>query len=131
GAHRGTVVKGLGDGIMASFASAADAVTAAVTMQQAIEQHNRRTPEQTLALRVGVSVGDVSWENGDCFGTPVIEASRLCAVANGGQILVADLVRGLAHRRGGHIFTSVGELTLKGLPEPLHACEVQWEPLAE
>ena len=76
GTHRGTVVKHLGDGIMASFASAAAAVSAAVTIQQAIDRHNRRTPDRALAVRVGVSVGDVSWENGDCFGTPVIEASR-------------------------------------------------------
>jgi hypothetical protein len=60
GAHRGTVVKGLGDGAMASFASAADAVAAAVTIQQAIERHNRHTPDHGLAVRVGVSVGDVS-----------------------------------------------------------------------
>src|SRR5262245_41731693 len=131
GTHRGTVVKHLGDGIMASFTSAADALTAAVTIQQVINRHNRRAPEQTLSVRVGISGGDVTWENGDCFGAPVIEASRLCAAANGGQILVADLVRGMARSRGGHTFTSVGELKLKGLPEPLPACEVKWEPLVE
>ena len=63
GAQRGTVVKSLGDGIMASFASAADAVTAAVTIQQAIDRHNRRTPDRALSVRVGVSGGDVTWEN--------------------------------------------------------------------
>jgi len=39
------------------------------------------------------------------------------------------LVRGMARSRGGHTFASVGELTLKGLPEPLAACEVKWEAL--
>ena len=50
------------------------------------------------AIRVGLSAGDVTWDDGDCFGTPVIEAARLCAVADGGQILAADVVRVLGSR---------------------------------
>jgi class 3 adenylate cyclase len=71
--HHGTVAKHVGDGIMATFAGAADAVAAAVVIQQAIDAHNRRAPATPLAVRVGLSLGDVTWENGDCFGTPVIE----------------------------------------------------------
>ena len=52
-------------------------------------------------VRVGISAGDVTWDDGDCFGTPVIEASRLCAAADGAQILVADVVRVLARGRHG------------------------------
>jgi class 3 adenylate cyclase/tetratricopeptide (TPR) repeat protein len=131
GAHNGTVIKSLGDGVMASFASAADAVAAAVAIQQAIDAHNRHARAQSLVVRVGISVGDVSWEDGDCFGLPVNEAARLCGVAEGGQILVAELVRMLARGRGSQRYTSVGELHLKGLPEPLAACTVAWEPLPD
>src|SRR5262249_58759745 len=103
-----------GDGIMATFAGAAEALAAAVAIQQAIAQHNRRaTP---LAVRIGMSLGDVTWENGDCYGTPVIEAARLCAAAEGGQILVADLVRLTARGRGGHTFAPVGPMALQALP---------------
>ena len=52
-------------------------------------------------MRVGISAGDASFEDGDWFGTPVVESSRLCAAAAGGQILVSDIVRvlaGIAHR---------------------------------
>jgi tetratricopeptide (TPR) repeat protein len=77
-------------------------------------------------VRVGISVGDVTWEDADCFGTPVVEASRLCKAAEGGQIFVADLVRAIARGRGGRHFYPVGELELKGLPEPLPALEVSW-----
>src|SRR5215470_9341897 len=126
-ADRGAVAKHVGDGIMATFAGAAEALAAAVAIQQAIAQHNRRaTP---LAVRIGVSLGDVTRENGDYFGTPVIEAARLCAAAEGGQILVADLVRLTARGRGGHTFTPVGPVVLKGLPDPVVACTVAWEPL--
>jgi len=127
--HGGTTVKGLGDGILATFGAAADAVAAATTIQRAIERANRRVDDaRRLAVRVGLSAGDVSWEEGDCHGTPVVTASRLCDRAVGGQILVDDLVRGLARGRTEHAFRLVGELELKGLTEPVVAYEVPWEP---
>lgn len=126
GAHGGRVVKGLGDGVLAVFDAAGDAVAAATTMHQ--------NAPQTVVLRIGISTGDVAVEpasnpSGDVFGTPVVEAARLCAAAQPGQILVADLVRSLARGRGGHVFEPVGELELKGLPDPVTACQVRWEPL--
>src|SRR5207237_4898810 len=62
----GQVVKGLGDGIMAAFTGAADAVAAAVTIQQAVDRLNRegKTPSP-LEVRVGLSAGDVTSEEGD------------------------------------------------------------------
>ncbi|HEV8625973.1 MAG TPA: AAA family ATPase [Acidimicrobiia bacterium] len=128
-ANRGTVVKNLGDGIMATFAGASDAVGAAVATQQAIDRHNRSSPA-ALEVRIGISAGDVVFEKDDCFGTPVIEAARLCAVAQGGQILASEIVRWMA-RSGGSTFTPLGSLELKGLPEPVPTVEVGWEPLAQ
>ena len=123
----GTVVKTLGDGLMATFVSAADAVAAAVAVQQGIDRHNRRASER-LAVRVGVSVGDVDFEGTDCHGLPVVEAQRLESAARPGQILCADLVVALARGRGHHVFESVGSLLLKGLPGPVAASSVAWEP---
>jgi class 3 adenylate cyclase len=126
--HRGQLVKGLGDGVMATFGSASDGVDAAVAIQQAIHRHNSTNPEGRLSLRVGISTGDVVWEDDDCFGGAVIEASRMCAAAEGGQVLAADVVRLLA-RQGGQAFRPVGELLLKGLSDPVPATEVLWTPL--
>jgi class 3 adenylate cyclase len=128
-AHRGTVVKGLGDGVLALFPGAADAVGAGVAMQQATTRLAREVGG-TLGLRVGISAGDVSLEDGDCFGTPVVESSRLCAVAASGEVLVADVVRVLARGRGGHAFEPHGPVELKGFPEPVDAWSVPWEPVA-
>jgi class 3 adenylate cyclase/tetratricopeptide (TPR) repeat protein len=127
-ASRGHLVKNLGDGIMATFAGASNAVGAAVAVQQAIDRHNR-SGGATLEVRIGISAGDVIFEEGDCFGTPVIEAARLCAAANGGQVLVSDVVRLLAGSAGAHRFTGLGTLELKGLPAPLPSFEVAWQPL--
>lgn len=138
--HNGTEIKTTGDGLMLCFASAADAVACGVALQQAVTLRRRsgaRVPSPaspagrgegfTVQLRVGASSGEATRENGDLYGPPVIEALRLCAAAAGGQILVSEVVRLLARGKG-HTFTSVGELTLKGLPEPILACEVTWEP---
>jgi len=127
--HGGQVVKGLGDGILATFQSAADAVSAAEAIQQAVDLHAHQQPEQAFAVRVGISAGDVTVESSDVFGVPVVEASRLCAAAAGGEILAAELVRTLSRGRGNHIFEPMGNLELKGLPEPVPACRVPWEPL--
>lgn len=127
-AQGGDVVKGLGDGIMAAFSGAADAVTCAVAMQQAIDHHNRSSAEP-IDVRIGISLGDARAEEDDLFGTPVVEAARLCGRAGGGQILCSDLVRAVAGSRAAHGFDKVGELELKGLPEPLAVSEVLWDPL--
>ena len=96
-------------------------------MQQAVDRDNA-SAERPLGLRVGLSAGEVIREADDYFGDPVIEAARLCAQADGGQILAADLVRAMAGRRSPHAFSSLGELELKGLPEPIETLEVGWEP---
>ena len=127
----GTVVKGLGDGLMVTFGSAAEAVAAGVAVQQAVESHGRRDVAQAFAVRVGISIGDVSTEEDDVFGVPVVEAARLCAAAGGGEVLVAEHVRALARGRGGFSFEPMGELKLKGLPDPVSACRVLWEPVLE
>lgn len=122
----GQVVKTVGDGVMASYTSASDGLGGAVALQQAVARHNR-TLEHPLLMRVGVSAGDASFEDGDWFGRPVVEAARLCAVADGGQVLTTELVRALAGNRTELDVRPAGERTLKGLPDPLAVCEVAWD----
>jgi class 3 adenylate cyclase/AcrR family transcriptional regulator len=126
----GTEVKNLGDGLMVVFPVASAALGCAVAMQQAVHRDNGEA-ERPLGLRVGLSAGEATKEDGDYFGDPIVEAARLCARAEGGQILVADVVRAMAGRRSPHDFTSLGELDLKGLPDPVQTLEVGWEPLMQ
>lgn len=127
--HGGDVVKTLGDGVMACFAGVTDAVECAVALQQAVEADGRGVPDP-LSLRVGLSVGEVTAEAGDYFGTPVVEAARLCANAQPRQVLASSLVRQLAGSRCAHAFRSIGPLALKGLPD-MHVDEVVWVPFLE
>lgn len=131
-AHSGRLVKTLGDGAMATFPGPSEATNAAMAIQRGVERLNRKgTGPAPLELRVGVSVGEVIWEEDDCFGTPVIEASRLCGAAHGGQILVTELVRMLCGDRAGDVFSPVGQLELKGLGAPVSAYEVSWQARTE
>jgi class 3 adenylate cyclase len=124
----GREVKNLGDGLMTVFDSASQSLLCAVEMQQAVETRNRHAVEP-FGVRIGVSLGDATVEEGDYFGPPAIEASRLCAEAGGGQIVVNALVRQVAGGREGDRFRSLGGLQLKGISEPLQAFELEWEPL--
>jgi predicted ATPase/class 3 adenylate cyclase len=126
----GTQVKTLGDGVLAIFASAADAVACAVAMQQAVDGQARRAGVP-LSIRIGLALGDLSLEEDDVFGTPVVQAARLVAAAHPGQILATAVVRMVAGGRTGAAFADKGLLELKGLPEPVAACEVAWERLPE
>lgn len=128
-ASGGTEVKNLGDGLMVMYSSPNRALAGAVGMQQAVEHHNRSAPEP-LGVRIGISAGEAVEEDGDYFGDPVVEAARLCAVAEGGQILAADIVRALVGRHATQTFTDRGALQLKGLPEPVETVAVVWEPMA-
>jgi class 3 adenylate cyclase len=121
----GREVKSLGDGLMVVFSSAVAAVRCAVRMQQLIERRNHEATD-AVAIRIGISLGDVTRDEGDYFGEPVIQAARLCARADADQILCSELVRLMVGARAASSFAPVGELELKGLSAPLAACEVLW-----
>ena len=129
--NHGRVVKHLGDGIMATFVSCVDALSASVAVQQAVDLAGRRRRGERLSVRIGLSVGDVSFEGDDCFGLSVVEAQRLEAAAEPDSIWCTDVVVHLARGRGGHEFGSLGALPLKGLPDPVPASAVRWEPIRE
>ena len=124
----GTEVKNLGDGLMVVFSSASAALGCAVSMQQRVD-HENRTGAEVVGLRVGLSVGEASNEDGDYFGDPVVEAARLCARCHSGQILATEFVRAMAGRRSPHECRPLGQLALKGLPDTVETVEVVWEPL--
>ncbi len=131
-ANNGQVLKAQGEGLVATFRSASDGLTAAVQIQQAIASYNRRSSALAeLSVRLGMSVGDVTWEGGDTFGAPMVEASRLEAAAEAGQVLCTEWVRMMAGGRGGHEFANLGFLELKGLPDPVAVCALRWTPLPE
>jgi class 3 adenylate cyclase len=119
--HGGTEVKTMGDGFMASFGSVTKAVECAIALQRAFASHDG----EPLSIRVGLNAGEPIEEDGDLFGATVILASRIAAKAEGGEILVADTVRGLCSGKG-FLFSDRGEFVAKGFEEPVRVYEVRW-----
>jgi class 3 adenylate cyclase len=123
--HQGREVKHTGDGIMASFASVPDAVECAITIQKAFAAHNQASPDAAMYLRIGVSAGEPIEEHGDLFGSAVQLAARICAHAEPGRILVAQVVRDQYPGKG-QSFCDLGEITPKGFGRAIQVYEVQW-----
>lgn len=112
---------------MVAFTSAADAVRAAVAMQQA---SRRPVAGERLAIRVGLNAGEALRDAVDYFGTSVVVARRLCDRAEAGQILCSDLVAGLLAGQSSFAFSEVGPIELKGVPRPVAVSEVGYEAQA-
>ena len=123
-AHGGAEVKAMGDGFMASFASATRALECAIAMQRAFAAHNEAA-DAPIRVRIGLNAGEPIAEEKDLFGTAVNMAARIAAQAAGGEILVANVVRELAAGKG-FLFSDRGEVDLRGFEEPVRLHEVRW-----
>jgi class 3 adenylate cyclase len=114
----------MGDAFMTSFPSATRALECAIAMQRAFAQRNQSADEPIL-VRVGLNAGEPIADEEDLFGTAVIAAARIAAQADGGQILVANVVRELAAGKD-FLFSDRGQVTLRGFDEPVRLYEVGW-----
>jgi adenylate cyclase len=86
--HQGTVIKTMGDEIMATFPSPDEALNAAAQMQQQISVHAQlKVDGNAVAIRVGCHFGPVVLENRDVFGATVHTANRMTSQAKAGQII--------------------------------------------
>jgi class 3 adenylate cyclase len=126
-AHSGREVKTTGDGFLLSFFNAADALECAIAIQDSFADYNERYPEETMYVRIGVAAGEPIEEKGDLYGAAVNLASRICAEAKAGGVLIAQIVRDEIEDENGHLqFASGGKLTLKGFDQPVDVYEVSW-----
>lgn len=114
--HDGRLFKHTGDGVIAAFASAQEAVLAAMHAQLQLD----------LPVRMGLATGQAEAEGNDYFGPPLNRAARVMAAGHGGQILVAsstaDLVEGIE-------LIDLGSRRLRDLSEALQIYQVSAEGL--
>ncbi|SDJ53071.1 TolB amino-terminal domain-containing protein [Bradyrhizobium sp. Rc2d] len=124
--HGGRTVKNTGDGLLAEFPSAVEAVRAAVQFQVQIKALTIGEVEDGhIAFRVGVNIGDVIIEPHDIFGDGVNIAARLESIAEPGGICVSSSAYDQVRGKVGVEFADLGEQNLKNIAHPVHVFALQ------
>ena len=123
--HGGREIKHTGDGIMASFVSAAAAIRCGIQVQKELQGYSAAHPDLRLQVRVGVAAGEPVEHHNDLFGSTVQLSARLCAHAEPEQIVVSNVVAELCLGKGVN-FADLGALNLKGFAQPVRAHSVKW-----
>src|SRR5216683_6774247 len=120
--HGGRIVKNTGDGFLAEFPSAVQAVRAAAQFQTRIKELTIGDAEdRRIALRVGVNIGDVIVEPHDIFGDGVNIAARLEGIAEPGGICISSSTYDQVRGKVGIEFADLGEQNLKNIDRPVRA----------
>ena len=114
----GVVVKTTGDGLHAAFASAHDAVLAAVDGQRALDAIDWPLPE-VIRVRMGLHTGEAALRDGDYFGTAVNLAARAVAIGEPGRVVVDARVRDALAAHSREQVAALGDHLLKGFEEPV------------
>ena len=127
--YGGRLVKLTGDGALVEFASAVDALSAAIEFQQVVADANGDQPSDTaLVFRMGLHLGDLIVDGDDLYGDGVNIAARLEAEAPAGGIVISRTVHEAVTGRVKATFDDLGNLALKNIDRPVQAFGVKWEP---
>jgi class 3 adenylate cyclase len=121
-AHRGEVVKAIGDGFFVAFQSAGDALACAVAIQQALREH-RRAHGFAPQVRIGVHTASATHEGLDYRGRGVNTAARVGALADGDEILATAETAALASTPP---VTGRRSVVLKGFADPVEVVSIRW-----
>ncbi len=125
-AHRGRLVKNTGDGFLAEFASAADAVACALRIQEGIALRNEEIPtEKRMRFRMGLNWCSVVADHEDIHGDGVNIAARLQTLAEPGGICVSQSVREALPPGENVLLEDTGERYVKNIREPIRAYQLR------
>jgi adenylate cyclase len=124
-AHRGRIVKRTGDGLLADFASAVEAVRCAVAIQAGMADRNRAAEDGSrIEFRIGINLGDVIIEGDDIYGDGVNIAARLESLADPGGIFVSRAVRDSVRDKLGIMLEDLGEKPVKNIARPVRVFRI-------
>jgi adenylate cyclase len=123
--HQGRIFKLVGDGLLAEFSSAVQAVECAIALQASLAERNRSVPEgQAIVARIGINLGEVIIDGDDRLGDGVNIAARLEQLAEPGGICVSEKVAREVERKLAFGFESMGQKRVKNIAEPIHVYRV-------
>jgi class 3 adenylate cyclase len=124
--HGGRIVKHIGDGFLAEFPSAVEAVRAAEHFQSGVRDLAAGdAADKRIVFRVGINIGDVIVEANDIFGDGVNIAARLEGIAEPGGVCISASAYDQVNGKIDVEFTDLGEHSLKNIPRPVRAYAVK------
>jgi len=127
--HRGRIVGGAGDSLLAEFASVVDAVQCAVEIQQVLRAKNALLPEdRKMEFRIGINLGDVIEEGDTIYGDGVNIAARLESLAEAGGISISESAYQQIKNKLPLKYDYQGEHEVKNIAEPVRVYRAQVEP---
>src|SRR6266478_8795538 len=130
--HGGRIVKNTGDGFLAEFRSAVEAVRAAMLFQTRVHELTIGDAEdRRLRFRVGINIGDVIVEPHDIFGDGVNIAARLESIAEPGGICISSSAYDQVLGKITAEFVDLGEQLLKNIARPIRAYAAVWDGLGQ
>jgi adenylate cyclase len=127
-AHHGRIVKTTGDGMLVEFASAVDAVTCAVAVQEKMAERTARVTERCIRLRVGINVGDIIIDGDDIFGDGVNLAARIENECEPGGVCMSGNAFEQVRGKTALAFEDLGEKSLKNIDRPVRLYAVRSVP---
>lgn len=122
----GTIIKTVGDAIMAKYAEPAGSVRAAVKMQQVLREYRARKNAYPIHVRIGVNYGYGMVEATDVFGDVVNCSARIESLADGGEILISGELYEQVRAEDDIIVRFREETKVKGKEEPVKVYRVIW-----
>ncbi len=129
--HHGRVVDSPGDNLLAEFASAVEAVQAAVEIQQDLKSRNVELPDsRQMHYRIGINVGDVVVEGERLYGDGVNIAARLESLAIPGGICISGTVYDQVKSKLALRYEDLGPQTVKNIAEPVRVFRVVMDAAA-
>jgi class 3 adenylate cyclase/TolB-like protein/Flp pilus assembly protein TadD len=129
GEHEGRVFSHTGDGLMAEFPSAVEAVRCAIEVQKELHGFNDARPaERRMDFRIGLNLGDVVVEGDDLFGDGVNVAARLQTLADPGGVCLSGSVFDQVEGKIGIGCSFIGEEPLKNVTKPVRAYRLDLDP---
>jgi class 3 adenylate cyclase/TolB-like protein len=127
--HEGRIFKVIGDGALAEFGSAVNAVLCAIELQRAMAAANAELPQdRRIVLRIGLNLGDVVIDGSDRYGDGVNIAARLEALADPGGVFVSGTIYDQVRNKIDTRFEDLGPQNLKNIAEPVRAYRVAGTP---
>jgi len=125
-AHGGRIVKLIGDGTLAEFASVVSAVQCALAIQAETIEAEAQAPEsRRIHYRIGVNLGDVIVEGDDIYGDGVNVAARIQALAEPDGVTISASVRDHMDGKVEAEFRDMGEHTVKNIERPIRVFAVK------